>query len=184
MCRRSWARAQTSHSEVSPLLPFFTAGKKFRVPMYLATSFDGEVAYRRELLLSHLARASHSAGSQALADGIRQRRTACSLDRASGPARRDVAEVSCARALSSWPLSVTRRRIACRYRCKHVNLVEKTNVQGEEEFLFAPYSVFTVLSVTMPASGKANASNPIVIELQAAVDNREEPEDLPLSPWN
>ena len=88
------------------------------------------------------------------------------------------------RALSSWPLSVTRRRLACRYRCKHVNLVEKTNVEGEEEFLFAPYSVFTVLSVAMPASGKANASNPIVIQLQAAVDNREEPEDLPLSPWN
>jgi hypothetical protein len=45
-------------------LPFFTAGKKFRVPMYLATSFDEEVAYRRELLLSHLARASHSAGGR------------------------------------------------------------------------------------------------------------------------
>ena len=58
------------------------------------------------------------------------------------------------------------------------------DLQGEEEILFAPYSVFTVLSVTMPASGKANASNPIVIQLQAAVDNREEPEDLPLSPWN
>ena len=72
----------------------------------------------------------------------------------------------------------------CRYRCKHVNLVEKTNVHGEEEFLYAPYSVFTVLSVTMPASGKANASNPIVIQLQAATDNREEPEDLPLSPWS
>ena len=73
---------------------------------------------------------------------------------------------------------------ARRYRCKHVNLVEKTNVQGEEEFLFAPYSVFTVSSVTVPASCKPNASNPIVIELQAAIDNREEPEDLPLSPWN
>ena len=45
-------------------------------------------------------------------------------------------------------------------------------MEGEEEFLFAPYSVFTVLSVAMPASGKANASNPIVIQLQAAVDNR------------
>ena len=73
---------------------------------------------------------------------------------------------------------------ARRYRCKHVNLVEKTNVQGEQEFLFAPYSVFTVSSVAVPASGKPNASNPIVIELQAAIDNREEPEDLPLSPWN
>ena len=65
-----------------------------------------------------------------------------------------------------------------------MNLVEKTNVHGEEEFLYAPYSVFTVLSVSMPASGKANASNPIVIQLQAATDNREEPEDLPLSPWS
>ena len=65
-----------------------------------------------------------------------------------------------------------------------MNLVEKTNVQGEEEFLYAPYSVFTVTSVNMPASGKPNASNPIVIELQAAIDNREEPEDLPLSPWS
>ena len=55
---------------------------------------------------------------------------------------------------------------------------------GEEEFLFAPYSVFTIVTVTMPASGKPNASNPIVIVLQAAVDNREEPEDLPMSPWN
>ena len=49
-----------------------------------------------------------------------------------------------------------------------MNLVEKTNVQGEEEFLFAPYSVFTVLSVTMPASGKPTATYPVVIELQAA----------------
>lgn len=71
-----------------------------------------------------------------------------------------------------------------RYRCKHVNLVEKTNVQGEEEFLFAPYSVFTVLSVTMPASGKPTATYPVVIELQAAIDNRDEPTDLPLSPWS
>ena len=65
-----------------------------------------------------------------------------------------------------------------------MNLVEKSNVGGEAEFLFAPYSVFTVVSVTIPASGKPNASNPIVIELLAAVDNREEPEDLPMSPWN
>jgi hypothetical protein len=37
-----------------------------------------------------------------------------------------------------------------RYRCKHVNYLEKvTNVPGEEEYLFAPYSVFTVVSVTV-----------------------------------
>ena len=32
-------------------LPFFTEGKKFRVPMYLATSFDEDVAYRLVALL-------------------------------------------------------------------------------------------------------------------------------------
>ena len=65
-----------------------------------------------------------------------------------------------------------------------MNLVEKTNVQGEEEFLFAPYSVFTVLSVTMPASGKPTATYPVVIELQAAINNLDEPTDLPISPWS
>jgi hypothetical protein len=32
-------------------LPFFTERKKFRVPMYLATSFDEDVAYRLAALL-------------------------------------------------------------------------------------------------------------------------------------
>jgi hypothetical protein len=71
---------------------------------------------------------------------------------------------------------------ARRYRCKHVNVVEKSNVKGEVEFLFAPFSVFTVVSVHVPA--KPTASNPIVVVLQAAIDNRDEPDDLPLSPWN
>jgi hypothetical protein len=69
-----------------------------------------------------------------------------------------------------------------RFRCKHVNLVEKSNVKGEIEFLFAPFSVFTVVSVHVPA--KPTASNPIVIVLEAAIDNRDEPDTLPLSPWN
>jgi hypothetical protein len=63
-------------------------------------------------------------------------------------------------------------------------LVEKSNVDGEHEFLFVPYSVFTVVSATLPSSGKPSASHPIVIVLQAAMDSREEPDDLPLSPWN
>jgi hypothetical protein len=41
-----------------------------------------------------------------------------------------------------------------------------------------------VLSVTMPASGKPTATYPVVIELQAAIDNRDEPTNLPLSPWS
>jgi hypothetical protein len=63
-----------------------------------------------------------------------------------------------------------------------VNLVEKSNVKGEIEFLFAPFSVFTVVSINVPS--KPTASNPIVIELQASTDNRDEPDHLPVSPWN
>ncbi len=65
-----------------------------------------------------------------------------------------------------------------------MKLVEKTSVPGEEEFLFAPYSVFTLLSITMPASGKPTATYPVVIEQQAGIDNRDEPTDVPLSPWS
>ena len=37
----------------------------------------------------------------------------------------------------------------------HVNLVNKTNVPGEEEYLFAPYSAFTVLSARWNAGTAA-----------------------------
>ena len=66
-------------------------------------------------------------------------------------------------------------------KCHHVNLIKKSNVPGEEEYLFQCYSVFTVVSATW-FSG--SAANPHVIELEAAVDNKEEPEDLPLAPWS
>jgi hypothetical protein len=66
-------------------------------------------------------------------------------------------------------------------KCVHVNLVKKTNVEGEEEYLFAPYSVFTVASATWNAGTTAD---PHIIVLQAAVDNKEQPEDLPLAPWS
>ena len=66
------------------------------------------------------------------------------------------------------------------FTCKHVNYVQNTNVAGEDEFLFVPYSVFTVRSVEW---NKGDDRHPHVIELEAAVDNRDEPEDLPLAPW-
>ena len=37
------------------------------------------------------------------------------------------------------------------FKCKQVNFVD-TNTLGQEEFLFAPYSVFTVLEVHVPAN--------------------------------
>ncbi len=75
-----------------------------------------------------------------------------------------------------------RGRDALQYRCKHANFCENNDVSGEEKFLFPPYSVFTVLSVTMPPM--PNDDNPVIVRLQAAVDHLKEPEDLPLAPWH
>ena len=52
---------------------------------------------------------------------------------------------------------------------------------GEEEFLFTPYSVFTVLSLQVP--DRPSVQDPDVVQVQAAMDNTEEAEDLPLAPW-
>ncbi len=42
--------------------------------------------------------------------------------------------------------------------------------------------MFTVLSVHIPA--KISGDNPITIHLDAAVDNANEDEELPLAPWH
>ena len=44
------------------------------------------------------------------------------------------------------------------------------------------YSVFTVLSLHIPA--KITGSNPIVVHIEAAIDNADEDEELPLAPWH
>jgi hypothetical protein len=72
-------------------------------------------------------------------------------------------------------------RIDPERKCVHVNLVKRSNVEGEQEYLFAPYSAFTVLSATWKAG---TVADPHVVELLAAVDNKEEPEDVPLAPWS
>ena len=53
-------------------------------------------------------------------------------------------------------------------KCVHVNLVKKSNVPGEEEYLFAPYSAFTVMSARWNAGTTAA---PHEIELLAAADS-------------
>ena len=47
---------------------------------------------------------------------------------------------------------------------------------------FASHSVFTVLSARWRAG--TTAAEPHEIELLAAVDNKQEPEGLPLAPWS
>jgi hypothetical protein len=68
-------------------------------------------------------------------------------------------------------------------KCRHVNLVTKRapGVPDEREYLFAPYSVFTVLNVTWREGTDAD---PHLIELQAAPDNIGPSEKLPLAPWS
>ena len=52
---------------------------------------------------------------------------------------------------------------------------------GEEEYLFAPYSAFTVVKASW---NRGTDTNPHIVELLAAVDNKEVREDLPLAPWS
>jgi serine/threonine protein kinase len=67
------------------------------------------------------------------------------------------------------------------HRCKHVNFLRVTHVPGEEEYLFAAFSVFTVCEVVW--SDNPTCQNPHRITIRAAIDNSQEPEDLPLAAW-
>ena len=66
-------------------------------------------------------------------------------------------------------------------RCKHVNFIANaaTYVPGEEEFLLAPFSVFTVRRVVWSTDPVV----PHVIEVEAANDNAFHRDDLPTAPW-
>ena len=66
-------------------------------------------------------------------------------------------------------------------KCVHVNLVTKRvpGLADEHEYLFAPYSAFTVIKSTW---NEGTDASPHVIELMAAADNKLQPEDLPLAP--
>jgi hypothetical protein len=61
-----------------------------------------------------------------------------------------------------------------------MSFVSKTLIGGENEYLFAPYSVFTLVSVKWSAK---ELIFPHEFTILAARDNKEEDEDLPLAPW-
>ena len=115
---------------------FFVAGREFRQPAFLATSFSEDIARK-------FIRMRGSAGGSVL-----------------------------------WVV-----RIHPVHKCAHVNLVTRRvpNLPDEQEYLFAPYSAFTVLNASWKAG---TADDPHVIELAAAPDNRGPSEDLPLAPWS
>ena len=79
-----------------------------------------------------------------------------------------------------WRITVDPRgELHPQYRVKHMTFVVKTLVAGEEEYLFAPYSVFTLVSTEW----SANLSKPHEFTVRAAWDNKKEDEKLPLTPW-
>lgn len=132
---------------------FFVPGRKYRMPNYLATSFDKGV-------------------------------TTAFLDR--------VKFEGVVNALVLWKVQVdSRGKPDSRYKCKHVNLIkEKTKTllakeqqagRSEKEYLFAAFSPFAVTKVTWSNDPK---KTPHLIEIEAALDGKQESEDLPLAPWS
>ena len=65
------------------------------------------------------------------------------------------------------------------YRVQHMTLVSKASIKGEYEYLFAPYSVFTLVSVVW----SDEQAKPHEFTIEAACNNKVESEDLPLAPW-
>ena len=66
------------------------------------------------------------------------------------------------------------------FRCQHAHLVELSMFPDEFEYLFAPYSLFTIFSVTN-ASGSIR--DPYIVTLDAALDHVGFAEDQPVSTW-
>jgi hypothetical protein len=90
------------------------------------------------------------------------------------------------RQLAKWKVALDPRGADdAQFRCKHVQYLSETHVPGEEEFLFAVFSVFTVREVEWSADPAA----PHRITIEAALDNKLDPDgqpwpdDLPLAPW-
>lgn len=71
-------------------------------------------------------------------------------------------------------------------RARQLPFIDRTDntVNGEDEFLYAPYSVFTVRAVHWEAEPRVNtyARRYHIIDVSVASDNREERDDLPLAP--
>jgi len=115
---------------------FFKEGRKYRCPMYLATTM-----------------------------------------------KKSVSKQFCKRASNSgFPPVLYVIHLHPQYHSYNVSYVNHTNVISECEFLFTPYSVFTVQSVEWQQN--PTWMIPHVIHLESAVDNKVESKDIPLSTWH
>jgi len=69
------------------------------------------------------------------------------------------------------------------FRCKHAKFVLKTEVAGEMEFLFAPYSVFKVVRADFSPRDWSDRKAHYTVLIEAAIDNSVHKEDMELAPW-
>jgi hypothetical protein len=124
---------------------FFTVGRQYRVPSYLATSFAQATA---QLFKDRAVMAGGHSGVL-------------------------------------WRVLVDPRGATeyFKYRCKNACHIQHTLTPGEEEYLFAPYSVFTVVDVVWSAN-PTNSITPHRITIVALTDNLEASSYLPLAPWS
>ena len=133
------------HASLSPaaLRTFFTVGKKYRQPCFLATSFNESKADDFIGLATNTERVKWIVHFDPRGD----RSHYATFDD--------------------------------RYRVKHVAYISHSHVGGEAEYLFAPYSVFTVRRVQW-----GTGTRPVhTIELDPAPEGKDESDDLPLAPW-
>ena len=132
---------------------FFQPGKKYRAPMFVATSFEESTSVHTFLMR---------------------------LD----PPTADQTPPFQEPTLWRFHLDAS---LSAGQRCKHVNFIDRTDgtVHGEDEFLYSPYSVFTVTAVSWHEAPLVNEyiARPHTIDVDVAPDNRCEPLDLPLAPW-
>ena len=79
-----------------------------------------------------------------------------------------------------WHFKFDRRgKTRFEYRVRHMSFVSNTLIPGEGEYLFSPYSVFTLLSVKW----SSHPRTPHEFTILPAIDNQDEDENLPLAPW-
>ena len=127
---------------------FYTVGTHYRVPGYLATSFNERVAKQFAKRAWQAAHDSSNEGKPAVVYVVQ-------VDPAG---EEDEDEL-----------------------CQNANYIANSLVPGEDEYLFVPYSVFTVTNVEW--SPTPNYKKPHRIYIEASSDCMLEPEDLKLAPW-
>merc|ERR1712025_1206202 len=76
-----------------------------------------------------------------------------------------------------------RGRYEKEFRCNHAKFVAKTEIEGEMEFLYSPYSVFKVIQTDFSPQDWSDKNSRYTVCVEASLDNNTYKNDLELSPW-